>query len=909
MALVRDKWGYLREPPGWMEISAMKENLFRLQAVTSRYLQQIVDAQNAGRADLVATREASLASHLESIAILQAEIAVAEGNPPAPAQSAAAAVTDANGTPPADSNTTTAASTAVVPVTVGDSGINPPIKTQEQTQATSNAPAVNNGSPTPTTSPGIGVPADAGVPPSASASKTVSETYSPQEVANKQITPRPNVLDNFSSYTYRASVYLMSPDQYIRLVTTRKKTVNGYQLLFQSGGAPNNTGGKQTTLPGANAPDAGRNPAFPNDFYIDSVTVENLIAGGGIPAAHGATKIKFTVIEPYGITLIDRLYEAVQDVMGKDSDTTINYVAATYLLVIRFYGYDASGNLVTGIGAPDINGSSDSNAVIEKFIPFRIAEVNMQIQNKAVQYNFEAAPVGQIIASGTRRGTIPYDIALSASTVKELLGSDDYFNESAYTESKSVAGNNTSTSTAPPNAAAAPTSKKSVTQGLMAMLNKFQKELVQKGIYAVADQYEIVFANGAENIASAKIMPPGTTKIDAKQTPTAPPPTVVLDNIDPAKVRKDTSVRNWSIYAGMQIVQVIELAIRNSTYILGQQLIYENTETNEVTKNDKATGKPVSWFQIGFEATQLLPYDKLRNDYAFKVKFIISWKKIDNYNSKYFPVNKFNGVHKSYKHWFTGQNSAVLDYQETLNNLYRITVSGSDKNVSMAELYRRNVSSSMREMPFYNFDTTSTESMQGGAGKTFEAAANLAETLYDPKGLANAKIKIIGDPAWMQQGSLAGGVSAQEFNYSAFLPDGTINFDASQVMFEIAWQKPEDYDINTGLADPYSRTAAQGGQRQPLQSRIYTAIKVVNEFKQGKFEQTIDGRLYTFMKPDASNKAAGASDAANWNIIDTTSGSQAEFLQNQEIRRQAREKRYADKAAVQSTPQDMAREA
>ena len=111
----------------------------------------------------------------------------------------------------------------------------------------------------------------------------------------------------------------------------------------------------------------------------------------------------------------------------------------------------------------------------------------------------------------------------------------------------------------------------------------------------------------------------------------------------------------------------------------------------------------------------------------------------------------------------------------------------------------------------------------------------------------------------MQQGAIAGGVSKQEFNYSTFLPDGTINFDASQVMFEIAWQKPEDYDINTGLADPYSRTSANsGGQRQPLQSRIYTATRVVNEFKQGKFEQTIEGRLYTFIKPDATNKAASA---------------------------------------------------
>ena len=768
---------------------------------------------------------------------------------------------------------TTSASNAIVTKTIKDftnqQGAFIPLVVSQSTPPLSNQTLIDApgkggklGFTAAPTTPGVGAPTEAGTTPNNPAPKTVNVSYDPTEVFNKQIIPMPNVLDSFSSYTYRASVYLMSPTQYARLIATRKKTVNGYQLLFQSGGAPNNIGGTGVGLPEANAADAGRNPAFENDFYIDSVTVENLV-GGGQRSAHSSTKIKFSVIEPYGITLIDRLYEAVQDFAAKDhaaNGTPINYVAATYLLVIRFYGYDASGNLVAGAGAPDINGTSDSNAVIEKFIPFRISEVNMQIQNKAVQYNFEGQPMGQIIAANTRRGTIPSDIEISASTVNELLGSNEYFNQSAYAEG--YGGENgvdygRDSNKPPLNASSAPTNK-SNSKGLMSMLNNYQQVLVQKGIYKVADEYEIVFANGAENIASAKIVPPGT-RIDSRQTPVAAPPTVQLDNLDPAKIRKDTSVRNWSIVAGMQIVQVIELAIRNSTYILGQQLIYEDTATDVIINNPNATGKRVSWFQIGFEATPKMPYDELRNDYAFKVKFIISYADIENYDSKYFPVNKFKGVHKSYKHWFTGQNLAVLDYQETLNNLYKITVSGSDKVNSIAERYRRNVSASMREMPFYNFDPTSTESMQGSSSKIFDGPANLAETLYDPNGLANAKIKIVGDPAWMQQGAIAGGVSKQEFNYSTFLPDGTINFDASQVMFEIAWQKPEDYDINTGLADPYSRTSANsGGQRQPLQSRIYTATRVVNEFKQGKFEQTIEGRLYTFIKPDATNKAASA---------------------------------------------------
>jgi hypothetical protein len=136
--------------------------------------------------------------------------------------------------------------------------------------------------------------------------------------------------------------------------------------------------------------------------------------------------------------------------------------------------------------------------------------------------------------------------------------------------------------------------------------------------------------------------------------------------------------------------------------------------------------------------------------------------------------------------------------------------------------------------------------------------------LYSPNDLARTKVRIIGDPAWIQQGSIFAGVEPASFNFNAFNPDGTINFDSNQVMFEIAWQRPEDYNLSTGLADPYSGgysgKAVKG--RQPVQSNVYQAIKVTSEFRNGKFEQTLEGSLYRFPKPDKSN-TINAANAAN----------------------------------------------
>ena len=710
--------------------------------------------------------------------------------------------------------------------------------------------------------------------------------------SNQAITPQANVLDRFSSYTYRASWYLMTPAQYKQLVYSKKKTVNGYMLLVQSGGAPQNSGGfkgaldtnQQTfyesngatsttaSIPGANDADAGRNPAFPLDFYIDSITIENFLTGGGTRAPHSTKNIKFTVIENNGITLLDRLYEAVQDFMPASGQKNgINYASVVYLMVIRFYGYDEQGNLVTQIGGS----RSDPNSVIEKFIPFKISKCDWTIDSKLVTYSFEGLAPGEGSAAGTRRGTIPYNIELTAANIGDLLGQDVKFSavqaaaatpgaattastpDQSSAETRRLLAANATAAPAPPKADAAPTTKKtSITQGLMGAMNQFQQDLVKEGVYEKADQYEIVFANpgpggGGNTIKNARLIPPGK-KTNASQTGMVPPATTSPGSADMDAIYKDIKSRNYSITAGMQLVQAIELAIRNSTFITDQNVLFFDENDALQVKND-VNRKDVVWFNITFQSTQL-DYDNKRNDYAQKITFIINTHTPMNFSSSYYPINKFRGLHKQYNYWFTGKNTSVIEYKETMNNLYNLTISGDQTKGNLGFQQRKAFTSSMRDQPFYTFQTASKENSAGDNNKQNEPQANLAESLYDPVGLANCNLKIVGDPAWIQQGSFAGGVNPQEFDFNAFLPDGTINFDAREIMFEIAWQRPQDYDINTGLADPYAKSSS----RQPVQSRVYTAMQCTSEFRQGSFYQNIQGKLYFFMKPNASNKAATA---------------------------------------------------
>jgi hypothetical protein len=680
------------------------------------------------------------------------------------------------------------------------------------------------------------------------------------------IQPQPNALDQFGSYTYSVSIYLMRPEQYKILVQSKTKSVIGYNLLIQSAGAPVTSGAG-----GASGPDiggssgenvfnpgsSGRNPYFGEDFYIDAVTVETNFPGGGTRMAHSASALKMTIIEPNGITFLDRLYKAVQDFVPKDGAGAINYTAVQYLMVIRWYGWDLNGELLKNPGGGPV--LSDPNSAFEKFIPFTIRKINWGVSNKLVTYELDCAPIGQTLGASTGRGTIPYDVELSDGTVKGLLSGD-----AQYSGGDPGATSNSSTTTttpAPDKANAAPSNKTVIRQGLMGAMNDFQKKLVAEGVYEVADEYEIVFANGAEVIANASVTKPDNIVKNLSATPMAPPATKSPSGADPKKTSVDNTVRNFAITAGQQIMQILDLVIRNSTYITNQARVAEQEETEivedaagniyEVPKNTPPTAK-ILWHNITMDAVPI-KYDKKRNDYAYKISYIVSTYVAPNFDSKYFPVPQFNGIHKSYKYWWTGENIDVLDYQVTFNHLYNQTVSGSEPGNSATDRIRQQRSSSMRDIPKYVYQARSTESSAGAKSSGNEIAANASEYLYSPNDLAQAKVRIIGDPAWIMQGSMAEGVNAKNFNYSGFLPDGTINFDSQQVLFEIAWQRPQDYSLATGLADPYANV---GGLREPIQSNIYHARKCISEFRQGKFEQTIEGALYSWPIPSGQNTPA-----------------------------------------------------
>ena len=349
---------------------------------------------------------------------------------------------------PDTTSSSNATKTATIDSGGGDSGTNATTRTTVQTQAT--GPASNTGQALAVpnfafgqdaaqllrdqqsgldtvqlaqarllTNPGTPTKDDA-KDKSAAANQAAQE----DDYTNIKIVPRANPLDNYYSYTYSISIYMLTNKQYEILLNSKNKKIDGYFLLFQSGGAGANKEGKPKTGMGEATPnggDSGRNPFFGDDFYIDSFSLTTFPLGGATGASQSATEMKMTVVEPQGMTLTDRLYKAAENLEPKDGAGVVNYTSVTYLAVIRFYGYDEAGNLTYPIRSlGEASGTTDPKAVIEKFVPFIIKGINWTVGSKTVTYDWDCGAIGQFVGVG--RGEIPSDVQLVDSTVAGVLG-------------------------------------------------------------------------------------------------------------------------------------------------------------------------------------------------------------------------------------------------------------------------------------------------------------------------------------------------------------------------------------------------------------------------------------------------------------------------------------------------------
>jgi hypothetical protein len=609
-----------------------------------------------------------------------------------------------------------------------------------------------------------------------------------------------------------------------------------------SGGAPLSansqppTNNNMQTGSAANRPGvdlaAGRSQYFPLDFYIDDVKLSGIINGKGSRSAHNIYNINFKITEPNGISLLDNLYKATEEIMGEAP----NYAAQIFLMVINFWGYDENGTLTPAMGI-DPDDPAKTTIPIVKYIPFVFQNIKFRVSNKLTEYTCEAIAVQNSKATGQALGTIPYNVELTAETMTDIFNGASAitttFNPAAGRQPTAVPNAGAAAPAgAPPKAGAAP--KETITSGIIQAMNDFEELQIEKGIFEHANQYEVIFTDSI--LADAKLVPPGPT--DKTSTPMGPTNATPGQQLNPAAGSVNNSAKNNSATAGTTLIQFMDKTLSASSYIIDQQNAIIDVNGDRIPQ--KTTASIMGWYRIGLQAVPIA-YDPKRRDYAYKITYQVSPYLVNDIKNPYFPQGRFRGVQKSYKYWFTGENTEVLDYNADFNFIY-YTVVNSKQEASETSDYR------YAEYVRRRFQTKSNESIQSGTSEDVtEPAAQAKDNLYSPGDLNRAHLTILGDPAWIQQGELGTGVLGPGFNYNPYLPDGTINVEAEEVLFEIAWNKPVDYNLATGLMEPGQRIYGandlvnNSASKQTTQSYIYKAVTVNSMFSKGKFTQELEG--------------------------------------------------------------------
>lgn len=624
-----------------------------------------------------------------------------------------------------------------------------------------------------------------------------------------------NPLSKLSSYNYNLSLYMLSPDAYQLFLQTGRRKIDalrqarpmteasvsdgaGAFLIAQSGGINN----KVYT----------RAPGFNLDYYIENFefTVPTTGAYQGVPAFSGEGKL--TIVEPFGFSFLANLRRTVEALKNYTEKTSYKECVMTlhqfFVMGIRFYGYDAQGNVVKGTDTVDglaLDPQNGTEALFETFYDLTLTRLKFNLTGKGTTYNIEVATPGTYAALSTKRGRIKTGARIEGSTVREML-------------------------TGP--------------NGLLSKLNKEQQEEASKSppLRKKPNKYVVEFLGDAENkIANASMVLQSDLNKWRWPGSSAETTNEVTVNTGINAV-PDSSSREMAFNSDTSIIQAIVNIVNKSRFMeQALETVYKNTlqpdpkqkNNEQITNNDPPK---LTWFTVSAELGDI-EWDDQIQDWAYTTKFIITDYEIATINTPFVTnLSAYYGPHKYYNYYLTGLNTEVINFNIAFNNAFVNTVIGSIPGTA-----------DVTPAPGSNAGQTATVVGVRSGGDTTaslniggEAQAAVVTSLLDPGAYSEGKIEILGDPDFLlqdQQSSLK-----ELYNKFYGTNNFTINAHGGQVFVEVVLHEGVDYRHDIGLKEinesiqfyPYPKQVADVAK-----GIIYYVLDVQTKFSNGKFTQIL----------------------------------------------------------------------
>jgi hypothetical protein len=633
-----------------------------------------------------------------------------------------------------------------------------------------------------------------------------------------------NPLSSFSSYTYQISLYMMTPEAYNQFVRTGRKNINilnnatntkSTVALIQSGGINNAVSARAT--------------GFELDMYIDDLKIKS----AGTNTTTTATieqEISFTVYEPYGFSFPSKLRAATLELAKlsktKNASESTNPLKQHFVLGVRFQGYDKDGKLISSadtFSGDTARPAGKGEGIFERFYDIIISGMKFKLDGKLSAYHITSRGVSQQGVS-IKRGRIDNDVTITAGTVGDALDG--------------------------PN-------------GLFTKINEQQAELLkQKGpngnpAIEIPNRYKVAFVGDTGLIKSARIVTPADN--DKSKIPmTTIKNTTGSNEANAAKSNPDLTQKNIIFARDTSMLQAINNIISQSSYLEdAMKLIYsDNLEPSDDPNNPDAV-KPakntkLQWYTLS-SYIEVLGWDKILNDWAYEITFIIQPYLASSIISPYADSTPaYPGPYKRYEYWYTGKNSEVIQFEQQIDNLFlAVAMAPQSSQASVDAGYS------------YKAGLPQNEDRTGAKNIEKEAQNSITASLYSVNDWAKSKMTIMGDPDLIMNPSPPSPGAGSDYN-QFYAPDGyTISPLGSQNFIEIDFKEGVDYQLSDGLLsinesltfwqDPTTLKKMVGAGIQGLSFFIDTVESI---FSKGKFTQQLGLRRNALNLPKDSTAPA-----------------------------------------------------
>lgn len=711
--------------------------------------------------------------------------------------------------------------------------------------------------------PQSGEPTTSGSPATVEGRETSTSREPASEISSAppQVAAPPimNPLHSYASYTYGISLAMLTIEEYNQIVKEQKYVPK--RVLISSAGR--HTDAKSSDDPNQFV----RAKYFSEDFYFDDLEITTVVGLNERSRATNAIDLNFTIVEPFGMSLIDRIIKLA----SSDEVKARNYLEQPYLLQIDFFGINDAGIIIGAI--PNQT----------KRIPIKLLKMDIKASNKGAEYRIEACPYNHSAYNVATLAT-PAHFEVVAGSVASFFQSTEA--ESFIAEAKNQREDlkkrgitigpdglaRGSTGEVIPLTAVDQRSQNIISadpiykvKSYGSAYNAYYNDLLNIKKIKVADK---IFFKFAPELAEAKFkLGKNLSYQNVPMTEASQELSVRAGKTDAANAGLDYKTAIFNINRGTSIEAVINYVIRNSDYIQNQLTVsadYGADSNAYFEKKNSTKNLPLRWFKIVPQVV-LTEYDSVRKVWGREITYNVIPYEVWNTKIAAAPQGTWKYPVKKYNYFYTGKNTDVLDFNIEFNALYYTAVTAYKRH--MASVYGltdyddrelnpdkyqgvadpNNAVQPMKETPMVL--DSQARATGGNYTPSSAAAVDVQQSLYVTAGgdMLQGSLHIIGDPQFIKQDdvfyppynvidSLSGKTAVEPQTSDArLIADGSLRMDNKEVYVEVTFKTPIDVNETTGLVDFGAEF-----QQTSMFSGMYRVLTVKNKFTGGKFEQTLD---------------------------------------------------------------------